>query len=276
MYILISAYILAAASLSSWAKRNDWGRQSFIQSPQRLNHCPALMPIFLFGVWIVSMLVFAKFISIITGIEDTDNLIISQSSLGAASAITILIAIIAASILFDDGIIGFGIDIRTIKTDSLRAVKVLAKTYPAILSLMLTVGYLAPIISNGEMQMPSHPLLDYANNSGSIYVIIFVAFIAVVLAPAIEEILFRGYVQTKLSDNLQSRLYAILLTSIIFAVIHGGELWLHWPALFLFSCALGYVYEKSGSLLQAIFMHAIFNAVNLSLSLIYAKYFVEL
>ena len=273
MYILITAYILAAFSLSSWAKRNNWGKQSFTQSPQRLNNCPAWMPILLFGIWITAMLVFAKFISIITGIDNSDNLIITQSSLGAASAITIFISIFAASILFDDGIVGFGIGVKKIKTDFFRAAKVLAKTYPAIVALMLTVGYLAPIISGGKTEVPSHPLLDYANNSGSVYVILFVAFIAVVLAPVIEEILFRGYLQTKLSDNLQNRLYAILFTSLIFAVIHGGELWLHWPALFLFSCALGYTYEKSGSLLQPIFMHAIFNAVNLSLSVIYARYF---
>ncbi len=61
----------------------------------------------------------------------------------------------------------------------------------------------------------------------------------------------------------------ILLTSFFFAAMHLSQ----WPApvaIFLLSMALGTVYERSGSLLAAITMHATFNGVNTLLLLLAA------
>jgi len=38
----------------------------------------------------------------------------------------------------------------------------------------------------------------------------------------------------------------------------------HWPSLFILALGLGYAYERSGSLLRSIFMHALFNAINIA------------
>jgi len=54
---------------------------------------------------------------------------------------------------------------------------------------------------------------------------------------------------------------AILLTSVLFATVHGNVT--HWPALFVLSLGLGYAYEKSGSLLRPLFMHAMFNGISI-------------
>ena len=43
----------------------------------------------------------------------------------------------------------------------------------------------------------------------------------------------------------------------LFAAVHADMA--HWPALFTLSMGIGYAYEKSGSLWQAIFVHAMFN-----------------
>jgi membrane protease YdiL (CAAX protease family) len=54
-------------------------------------------------------------------------------------------------------------------------------------------------------------------------------------------------------------LVGIIITSLIFAALHFDQ----WPApiaLFLLSVVIGYVYERTGSLLAAICMHAAFNA----------------
>ena len=51
---------------------------------------------------------------------------------------------------------------------------------------------------------------------------------------------------------------AIVLTSLIFAALHAAQ----WPApipLFLLAVGLGVVYQRTGSLLAPIVMHAVFN-----------------
>jgi membrane protease YdiL (CAAX protease family) len=61
---------------------------------------------------------------------------------------------------------------------------------------------------------------------------------------------------------------AIVLTSLIFAMLHAGQ----WPApipIFILAIGLGLVYYRTGSLLAVVCMHAIFNGSS-TLALIYA------
>ena len=56
-------------------------------------------------------------------------------------------------------------------------------------------------------------------------------------------------------------LAAIVVTSLIFAAVHGPQ----WPApiaLFILSVTIGYVYQRTGSLIAAICMHATFNGIS--------------
>ncbi len=87
----------------------------------------------------------------------------------------------------------------------------------------------------------------------------------VLVVPLLEEILFRGFLQTWIKQHLGT-LYAILITSIIFSLFHFSvsqgldnvELLL---SLFLLSCFLGFLRERQHSLYASIGLHATFNAV---------------
>jgi uncharacterized protein len=252
----------------SWSFRNDVGRRSFDGSPVRENFLPLWAPFFLFGVWVLTMVVFSKAIMLIAGMSDGDDPVVNQAALAASSVVTSLLALLIASAFFKDGLGGFGLDTKTLTRDLCRAAGVLVRVWPAVVATMIFISYIVPLITDGRIKVPSHPMIDYANTSNTVLALIFVGIIVTFIAPVLEEILFRGFVQTKLSENLQSRWGAIFMTSAFFAVIHGGTLWLHWPALFIFSCALGYVYEKSGSLFQSIFLHGLFNGANLVMSVI--------
>ena len=82
-----------------------------------------------------------------------------------------------------------------------------------------------------------------------------------VVAPLAEEIFFRGVVQTFLLRIVRSRWLVIGLTSVVFAMSHSQ---VHvMPALFVLSVFLGVVYERSGSLVQPILIHAMFNGKTL-------------
>ncbi len=77
-----------------------------------------------------------------------------------------------------------------------------------------------------------------------------------IIAPFVEEIFFRGFIQSTLSKYL-GNLFALLLTSFIFAFSHL-EFDLFVP-LFIFGLVLGYLYLSTRSLWPSIFMHALKN-----------------
>lgn len=88
----------------------------------------------------------------------------------------------------------------------------------------------------------------------------------VFVVPCVEEILFRGLVQTWLRRYL-SVSAAISIASLIFALFHfstsqganNGELLV---SLFVLACFLGFVYERQQSLWASIGLHSIFNGVS--------------
>lgn len=90
---------------------------------------------------------------------------------------------------------------------------------------------------------------------------------AVILAPLIEEVFFRGLFQTGLKGSgLGHRPWlAIVVASAFFTVIHLGAVpWVALPGLFVLSVGLGYTYEKTGSLVPPILIHAAFNGLNVA------------
>jgi len=100
------------------------------------------------------------------------------------------------------------------------------------------------------------------------YPILFFAMVVtvVVFAPLIEEILFRGYLQTWFVSKF-GRKWAIIASSIIFALFHYsyslglGNIQFFIP-LFVLSCFLGLIYERQGSLWAPIGLHAFFNTAS--------------
>ncbi len=101
---------------------------------------------------------------------------------------------------------------------------------------------------------------------GSSFLLPVALLTILVLAPVIEEWLFRGFLQTWFKQHL-GRKAAILLTSLSFALFHlsasqgMGNIPLA-TSLFLFACYLGFLYEKQGSLFAPIGLHMAFNAVS--------------
>lgn len=88
----------------------------------------------------------------------------------------------------------------------------------------------------------------------------------VIIAPIVEEFLFRGALQTYLKRRFQPKT-AIMLASACFGLFHFspeqgfGNISLI-VSLFVFGSFLGYVYEKQGSLYASIGLHLAFNFIS--------------
>jgi len=91
-----------------------------------------------------------------------------------------------------------------------------------------------------------------------------IAFTAVVLAPVIEEPLFRGILYQSCRDAGHPRL-GLIGTSLVFGVVHGNLPTL--VPLTLFGAYQCWLYERTGNLLACILTHAGFNAVFVGLTL---------
>ncbi|MBS0625040.1 MAG: CPBP family intramembrane metalloprotease [Verrucomicrobia bacterium] len=88
----------------------------------------------------------------------------------------------------------------------------------------------------------------------------------VVLAPFIEELIFRGFLQT-FARKFMSPKNAILVSSICFSFFHftPEQGLANIPiigSLFVLALFLGFVYERQGSLLASISLHACFNILS--------------
>ena len=83
-----------------------------------------------------------------------------------------------------------------------------------------------------------------------------------VIAPIIEELIFRGYLYKAWRFTRLGFIGTLLLISTLFSLIHVGQY--HWPTLlviFCFAILLGIAREKTGSVLVPILLHAINNTL---------------
>lgn len=125
--------------------------------------------------------------------------------------------------------------------------------------------------STGEEQSTvAHATLEMIRQNSDdpwTWVIIFTAILG---AAVIEELIFRAFVQTALLRMMGSAWLAVIITSIVFALVHrvGGAVpWHAIPALFVLGLAIGVAYERFKGLGVPIAMHAGFNAINIALVL---------
>jgi membrane protease YdiL (CAAX protease family) len=84
-----------------------------------------------------------------------------------------------------------------------------------------------------------------------------------VIAPVLEELLFRGLLQTALIKYLPAWA-AILGAAVVFALVHGQVY--AFPALVTMGAVFGVLYYKTGSLRVTILAHALNNAAALILT----------
>jgi uncharacterized protein len=130
--------------------------------------------------------------------------------------------------------------------------------------LVLALGALFQLL--GDVEAPQQQALDDAAVGGVDALLAVV--LAVMIAPVLEELVFRG----ALHGALRARVGiwpAALLSSAVFAVIHV-EIVASSPAfliqLFLLGLVFVWLYERTGNLVAPIVAHLVFNAISIGIA----------
>jgi len=84
------------------------------------------------------------------------------------------------------------------------------------------------------------------------------AVLTVTIGPIVEELFFRGFLQTCLSA-ITGAIPAVIITAICFAAIHGPETLLRFSCFTVTGAAYGFLRLRSGSVAASTLMHSTYN-----------------
>lgn len=128
--------------------------------------------------------------------------------------------------------------------------------------LVLVINIVTRLIFRPDHAHPAFELF----HSGDPWLVLMAAVTAVVFAPFVEELLFRGLLQSSLSAVVGAW-PAIIFIGVLFGLAHFGV----WPdpiPLSFLGIVLGLTMGRTHSLWAPVFFHGFFNATMLLLSLI--------
>jgi len=139
------------------------------------------------------------------------------------------------------------------------------------LAMFLPLVYFVQSLSyavSGPDQSPQ-AIVDFLLKSSGWQARAAVFGIAVIAAPVTEELIFRGCLYGILRKS-SGRVPAIVISSVLFALIHGHLPSL--PGLLVLAAGLALVYERCGSLWAPISMHAAFNGLTIIAAIVWPDF----
>jgi membrane protease YdiL (CAAX protease family) len=262
-YTQCTLIIIGTILLIIWGVRRAFRpkKLSLIDTPGRPNTLTPLhvIPVFLFWQIIGSA---AGYFLLFTSLDKTYVLLLSGI---LRNVVCIPVLLVVGGLTFRHGLKrGMGLSMRHWAFDSLRGLYAELAVFPVCIGLVELFGRLT-MLFRPEWVQP-HTLLVMLQNVSAIWQV-GVILSAVVLAPLVEELLFRGLLQSMLRRYLNNPWHAVLLTAGIFALFHIDTPQ-NIPALFVLGMVLGYNYERCGRLWPAILIHLLFNGIMILLRLI--------
>jgi membrane protease YdiL (CAAX protease family) len=93
---------------------------------------------------------------------------------------------------------------------------------------------------------------------------ILIILTTIIVAPLIEEMLFRGFLQKVLEESWEDITKAILVTSLFFALVHLNPYWI--VQIYLLGMLLGYLSWRTNSIIPGIILHGLNNGFAVALN----------
>ncbi|HJU38325.1 MAG TPA: CPBP family intramembrane glutamic endopeptidase, partial [Tahibacter sp.] len=140
---------------------------------------------------------------------------------------------------------------------------------PAACAVAIAIGVALAFLAQGYLALLHAlplPALHEALKQGAEFLQqtdgrLWLAVMAVAVAPWIEEFLFRGLLLRALLGEVGTA-RAIVVSSALFAVLHP---WPFWPVIFAVGAASALVYWRSRALVPCVLLHVAYNAVAVAL-----------
>lgn len=127
------------------------------------------------------------------------------------------------------------------------------------LSFPLVILFLQFTIPFRKDDQPANPLLQMLGENPAVEVIVMIVLLAVVIAPILEELMFRVVLQGWLSQKI-SAYYSVPIVAVLFSIAHGLP-----DAIGLLPLALvlGVMYHRGDRYYSIVLTHAFFNSIML-------------
>jgi len=138
-------------------------------------------------------------------------------------------------------------------------------SYPYVLLVNVLAKAISLVIW-GEEQLKQVAVEHLKKTAADPVLFAFMIFAVVVMVPFMEELLFRGFLQSFLKRFFK-RGWAIIVTALIFAFVHfapsqGVGNFQLILSLFVLSSFIGFIYEKERALWAPIGLHMLFNGIS--------------
>jgi membrane protease YdiL (CAAX protease family) len=157
-------------------------------------------------------------------------------------------------------------------------VEYFALTRPARKDLLIGIAFVAVLVPLGDLTsyLTGHDIVpasivDLYKTARASGHILTLAFALIVIAPLMEELLFRGFLFRGYAASRIGVTGAILLTSVIWAAMHIQYDLFYIVQIVVLGCVFGWIRWRSGTTLLTIILHAL---VNLT-ALLQVAYLVE-
>jgi len=288
-------FVVSLTILGLWLRKSSWGRKAFDQAPLRLHSIQAIDVLTVALFYITTFLLSSRDWKIpFKNSLDQDD--ICRIVLALGQLLTAAITLIITRRRFEQGLKGLGLSVanaaKAVKPALLYCVAAFGLTF-LTLAITLTICRLF-----GYDHLQKHLFLELLSEEQvPLFSLIMLITLATLVAPLVEELLFRGLLQNFIIGTLAHahqpaqhpqpeglvevevevenkpyirlsplcRWAGIIITAAIFAMVHPLQ---HWPALFVLGICLGYSYERHGNLLIPITMHCLFNVLPITITLL--------
>jgi membrane protease YdiL (CAAX protease family) len=179
-------------------------------------------------------------------------------TIGHGLAIVVLLAIGRQRV--PGGWSAWGLSTHRIGRELFQAARLYVMTSPVIFVVFKATRFAMEYFGVESTQHAAIELLRQPDTP--IWLWTLTLFNAFAIAAIVEELFFRGLIQSALSRGRGGAWPAVIVTSAVFGFIHYPYLDTI-PPLVVFGVILGWQYARSGSLTRVILFHAIFNGKTL-------------
>lgn len=259
-----ASYLFPLAGLclfGYWLLKTSLGRRALVDVRPRRNSMPAAFPWLFLLAWFCVIVVAIYIIDSLTAKSSDEDLIfiqtVAQAAINAAFGI---VALIIVRNYFARRLKGFGLDSKKIPKDLVFAFGYLFAIIPVVYAALQITFIIGKLIYGGDFQIEPHEQIELIKSYDRQAIQMAILISGSLVTPFFEEVLFRGLIQTTIRSYNIKPWPAIILTSIIFTLLHPSGLQ---PAVFVLGILLGYAYEKSNSLFRPMFIHLFFNGMTL-------------